>query len=268
MTVMPGGKDGVYAGIRDLFRTVIIGGKRCFTSSNIAAPHVFTTRDGGSGGFDENSIVRVNQWHSALVFEVPDGAPGGALGEGDALVTRGYSPIRVKTADCVPILYSGEDLTSDAGGAVHIVGTENIVGAAHAGWRGTAAGIAAATLAAMERRGAEPSRVQIAIGAAIHSCCYGVREDFRDAIAAAAGSDAAGRFISERGGVLYADIIGLNLMFLLEAGAKPENISVSRLCTCCDTELFYSNRAEGGVKGSMLAIIRRSAPRSALSAPM
>ena len=100
------------------------------------------------------------QVHGARVL--PTAAPG-PRGEGDALytATRGLA-LAVATADCVPVVIEGPDVAA----------------VVHAGWRGAAAGIGAAALAAIRAAGLHPERA--ALGPAIGPCCYEVGEEVRD----------------------------------------------------------------------------------------
>ncbi|MBE6611732.1 MAG: peptidoglycan editing factor PgeF [Ruminococcaceae bacterium] len=193
------------------------------------------------------SIISRPQIHSATVITVSESMGGEGYfvpsDEGcDGYVTgRPGIALGVKTADCVPILM--ED--SAAG----------VIGAVHAGWRGTASGIAAECVRKMCALGAAPANIRAAIGPAIHFCCYEVGEDFLESVAALVGNDTASRFIRLSGGRLHADIVGLNVDFLTGAGISPANIDRSDFCTCCHPELFYSHRFSGGLRGTMLSVI-------------
>lgn len=149
--------------------------------------------------------------------------------EGDGLVSDvPGSCIGVYVADCQPILMW--DLRGMA------------VGAIHAGWRSTAAGIARAAVEAMGRLGAAPDALAAAIGPHARACCYEV------------GPEVAERFHPEslRGGCL--DLAAETCRQLAESGVRPENISVSDACTMCRPQDFFSYRREGRPDG-MLAFI-------------
>ncbi len=254
-------------------------GVKYYRSSILASKHGFSTRIGGVSnsphtaslnlafgrgdtdetvfsnlalfaeavGVDEKSIISRPQIHSAKVLK----AEGRNCGEGYFVSTDegcdGYVTafpgvtLGVKTADCVPILFEDTDA--------------HVIGAAHAGWRGTVSNIVGECVSSMVRLGAEPHRIRAAVGAAIHSCCYCVGEDFLDSAAKIAGDDVANAFIKPRDGRLYSDIVGINRRFMLESGILPESIDVCSLCTCCHPELFYSHRYSKGQRGTMLSII-------------
>ena len=141
-------------------------------------------------------------------------------------------------ADCVPIL-----LYDPRRGAV---------GLAHAGWRGTVAGVAAKAVATMARElGSDPGDILAAIGPAIRPCCYVV-----DDVVAVPLREACGGFVGRRAdGRTTADLGGANCFFLQSAGVKAENIYDSGLCTSCCADLFFSHRRQAGQAGRMAAVI-------------
>lgn len=262
------------------------------TSSLLACPHGFSTRAGGVSAaphlasmnfapreddpdsVTENyrrftaavslpgAVAAASQVHGSDVLTVRrDDLPALALSpvlrplpEADGFVTaeKGVT-LCVKIADCVPLLlWDGE---------------AGVVCALHAGWRGSAAGIALRGVEAMTAHGARPARTVCAVGPSIHPCCFEVGEDFVRDFRRLLGAPVADRFLSERctdrpspafsAGErrVFADLQGLNRYLLLEAGLRPEHIDVSPECTCCDPARFFSHRATGGRRGVMAAMI-------------
>ena len=247
-----------------------------FRSTIISCPHGFSTRIGGVSrlphtaelnlafgrgdddatviknlelfsdavGVDPHSVVSRHQVHSSKVEYVDQSNAGEGYYIPTELECDGYftdSPgvtLGIKTADCVPILFHDP--------------IKNVIGAVHAGWRGTAAGIAGICVERMRSLGSEPKDIRAAIGAAINFCCYEVGEDFYDSVSALDRARAE-RFIREKDGRLHADIVGMNADILKAAGV--EIIDISPHCTCHEPELFYSHRASKGVRGTMLSII-------------
>ncbi|QJU60043.1 peptidoglycan editing factor PgeF [Sphingomonas sp. AP4-R1] len=111
------------------------------------------------------TLATLHQVHSAdaVIVHTPFGDD--ERPRADALVTR--TPgllLGILTADCAPILFA--DLE------------EGVVGAAHAGWKGALGGVTDATLSAMERIGADRSRIVAAIGPCIARASYEVDESF------------------------------------------------------------------------------------------
>ncbi len=201
------------------------------------------------GAFSAENAVVTSQIHSAKVRRLTYGNCGEgvtrAAGEScDGFVTdeAGVVPI-VRTADCVPILFVG----TKADGSP-------VVGAVHAGWRGTVAGIAAEAVREMLSLGAELSTVKVAIGPHIGKCCFEVQQDFYDSVTEIRGEAFAARHICRENG-LHADLTGMNLEILLEVGVLRENIDVSSECTCCLNEKYHSHRKSYGKRGAMGSLV-------------
>lgn len=246
------------------------------SAENIAVPHAFTTRVGGVSegyldslnigmhrgdkpenvaenyrrlscaiGFSSDKMVLAHQTHSDIVRVVTEADCLGSLShrdypECDALVTNtpGVALV-VFTADCTPILL--HDPTTCA------------VGAVHAGWRGTANGIAAKTVDAMVSAfGCKRENIRAAIGPNIGPCCFETDGDVPAAMLDAFGPD-AGDYIRQKGEKYFIDLKGLNALWLRRSGVT--DIAISNDCTCCTPRRFWSHRATRGLRGSQGAII-------------
>ena len=111
-------------------------------------------------------LVTVHQIHSADVVIAGDW-PDDDRPHADALVTdRPGILLGILTADCAPILLADREA--------------GVIGAAHAGWRGAVAGVAASTVAAMEKLGARRDRIAAAVGPCIAQRNYEVDHAFAD----------------------------------------------------------------------------------------
>jgi YfiH family protein len=146
------------------------------------------------------------------------------------------------TADCAPVLFFDS--------------ARGIAGAAHAGWRGAAAGVLEATLAAMEAIGADRAHIQAAIGPCIAQASYEVGDDLRDAVLPTL--DEAGRFFvpGRRPGHWQFDLPGYCLARLVAAGIAAASLGND---TFADPASFFSHRrrtlANEGPIGHQLSII-------------
>lgn len=255
--------------------TYRVGTLEYLAAEGILVPHCFTTRLGGvsSGvlsslnlgnhrgdtaenvaenfrllgravGFAPEQLVLTRQIHSDIVRAVTDADRAGLdhrdYPECDALITATAGVgLVVFTADCTPILF--HDPVTGA------------VGAAHAGWRGTAAGIAEKTVNAMaERFGCDPANIRAAVGPNIAQCCFETDRDVPDAMLEALG-DAAKPFISQIGDKYYVNLKEINALFLRRAGVR--HIEISGDCTACQRDRFWSHRVTRGQRGSQGAII-------------
>ncbi len=200
-------------------------------------------------------LVNVRQVHGNVVrvIRAEDGvfegrletAEGKAVLEGDGLVTDVPGVLLgVGTADCVPVL---------------VVDVEKrAVGAFHAGWRGTVAGIVGEGVAAMRREyGSRPEDLRAAVGPSIGACCYAVGEEVRSQFRERFGY--ADELFREGAG-LYVDLWEANRRQLLDAGVAAGRIEVVGECTACTREpdgrrRYFSHRAGAGRTGRMLNLI-------------
>lgn len=165
--------------------------------------------------------------------------------EADAQLTVApHATLIVFSADCVPLLLAAPD------GAA--------VGCAHAGWRGTVAGVAPAVARALATRaGCGASALTVAVGPGIGPCCFTVGEEVAAQLAAAVPPGCAVDEVVRRGpNGTTGDLWRLNVALLCAAGVRPEGIEVVRRCTRCDAQ-FFSHRRDHGRTGRQAAVIGR-----------
>jgi hypothetical protein len=145
----------------------------------------------------------------------------------DAVVTRmpGLA-LGISTADCGPVLFA--DPQAD------------VIGAAHAGWRGALTGVLEATITAMETLGAKRKRMVVALGPMIRQPNYEVGPEFVDRFIAADLDNRRFFASSARDDHAMFDLGGYISARLARAGvAQVEDLG---LCTCADPAQFYSYR--------------------------
>lgn len=255
--------------------TVKKGEMEYLVAEGIAAPHAFTTRLGGVStghlsslnltmhrgddpacveenyrrlgaavGFDMQKLVLTRQVHGdeirVVTAEDCHGVDHHQYPPCDALVTNipGVT-LAVFTADCTPIL-----LFDPVTGAV---------GAAHAGWRGTALDIAGKTVAKMVTAfGCAAQNIRAAIGPNIGACCFQTDGDVPQAMVQTFGA-AAEAYIRTAGDKFYVNLKAINALALRRAGV--EQIDISEECTMCHPEKYWSHRYTGGLRGSQGAVI-------------
>jgi purine-nucleoside/S-methyl-5'-thioadenosine phosphorylase / adenosine deaminase len=179
--------------------------------------------------------AQVHGGHAQIVTAADRGrgalADGDPVGPADALVTTEPGlALAILVADCVPIVLYDP--------AAHVLAC------AHAGWRGTAAQVAAAALAAMGPLGSRPEQVMAGIGPAIGADRYQVGEDVARAIRAAFGPDAEHLLTPAGAGRWRLDLAAANRQALLAAGVPDGQIHLTGLATGPDPGLFFSHRAE------------------------
>jgi YfiH family protein len=129
------------------------------------------------------------------------------------------------------------------------------VGVAHAGWRGTVAGMAEATVRAfVENFGTQPSDLRVVIGPSIGPCCYEIGPEVIAAVQERLPTAPA--LLSRRDGkAAYFDLWKANRDLLVQAGVLDDHIEVSGLCTAHHADTFFSHRATGGATGRFAAVI-------------
>ena len=200
---------------------------------------------GEAVGFAPENTVFTKQIHSDIVERVGPSHRGRGLKweatEGcDGLVTNDLGVVlTVFSADCTPILFY-----DPVAGAV---------GACHAGWRGTAAGIASRVVEKMTAEfGSAPGNIRAAIGPCISQCCFETHADVPDAMIRSMG-DEARSCILPKGDKFLVDLKGLNALWLRRAGV--EQICIAEECTACQPDRFWSHRRVGDLRGSLAAMI-------------
>ena len=203
------------------------------------------TRLGKAVGFLPEQTVFTSQIHSDIVERVGRGECGRGLLRSvdhgvDGLITNETGvALTVFSADCTPILFFDPQ--------------KRVIGAVHAGWRGTAAKIAAKAVAAMQEQfGCRPEAIRAAIGPCIGSCCFETDDDVPEAMRKAMGA-AAAPAITQAGEKYHVDLKLLNAIVLEQAGVWQ--IDIAEDCTACQPQRFWSHRRVGDRRGSLAAII-------------
>jgi YfiH family protein len=166
------------------------------------------------------------QVHGATVATAAGAAPLPVVA--DAIVAAAPGQVcAVLTADCLPVLFC-----DDAG---------TRVAAAHAGWRGLAAGVLEATVAALVAAGAPAATLQAWIGPAIGAAAYEVGPEVREALLAR-DAEAAPAFAANARGRWQLDLAALARARLGRAGVT--RVAGGTVCTHADAARFFSARRE------------------------
>ncbi len=191
-------------------------------------------------GLSEVNVITADQVHGDTILRVSDGT-GKRAGVGDGLMTdvpRLF--LGIMAADCVPLLFVEPD--------------RKVVGAVHAGWRGTAAGIAARAVIRMtEEFRIDPSALHVAMGPSIGPCCYEVGMEVAKQITVNWAEALKGAWRQE-GAKGRLDLRALNGEQLAGAGVPRQQIVEVGPCTACHVEEYFSYRKEGRT-GSQLSFI-------------
>jgi YfiH family protein len=162
--------------------------------------------------------------------------------EGDVLLTRTPGiALGVFTADCLPIFFYDP--------------IQGAIGIAHAGWRGTALGVAGKAVEKMgETFGCKKSDILAALGPCIGPCCYEVDGPVKNAFIS---GGFPWNLVSVPRGLekWLLDLYQANLYLLERHGISGENIQVLKICTSCHRDTFYSYRNADKTRGRQLNFI-------------
>jgi YfiH family protein len=235
--------------------------------------HGFSTREGGSGTAEKSLNLNYSAWdspervhenrrrflsalnlentrlatlhqvHSNRVHIIEENSREWNQSEGDALATTAVDiALAVKSADCLPILIADP--------------VRHAVAAVHSGWRGTLSRILLKTIQAMQEFfGCNPLHLIVAVGPGIRECCFEVgpevvllfQKEYAGACLTTPSGTLPGKFFLDLGKALD--------MQLDLAGVLTENRYDLGECTCCNTDRFFSYRAEGPASGRMMTVI-------------
>lgn len=146
-------------------------------------------------------------------------------------------------ADCVPLF---------------LIDTKHrAIGLSHSGWKGTVGRMGERTLLAMkEAYGTEAKDVTAAIGPSICVECYEVSSDVAEQFEKEFSQKVCREILFSKGNGKYQlDLWKANYYIFTEAGVKPEKISVTDICTCCNPGYLFSHRASQGKRGNLGAFM-------------
>jgi polyphenol oxidase len=227
-----GASSGIFAGLNcgpgstDLSEAVAINRTRVAAAMDVAP----------------DALLTIHQVHSADV--VPVSVPFSDRPKADAMVTATPGiALGILTADCQPVLFYDP--------------VAGVIGAAHAGWKGTQRGVLEATLAAMEDLGAKRADVRAVIGPTISQTAYEVGPEFLDSFLADDPANAR-FFVQGKGDRVLFDLPALGLHRLRQAGVG--HTEWTRHCTYRDADRFFSYRrtthAGEADYGRLISVIR------------
>jgi YfiH family protein len=187
-------------------------------------------------GYAPAALVVTRHVHGTNVWSV--GEPLAPDAEFDGLVCDRPGPVLgAFAADCIPLLFADPHA--------------RVIGAAHAGWRGTVHGIAANVVARMVELGARAEHVRVALGPSIGPCCFEVGPEvvaeFRTAFGEVPGLVVAGPHKD------HIDLRVASRVVLERAGVTQ--IDDRPPCTRCAGDRFFSYRRDGQAGGVHMAYI-------------
>jgi polyphenol oxidase len=185
-------------------------------------------------------LVLMGQVHGDRICVINGAAPPPEyIPQCDGLITdRPGEALAIKTADCAPLFFVDR--------------VRRVIGVAHAGWRGTALGMASKMVGVfVERFSSRVEELLIAVGPAIGPCCYQVDAPVHAAFSGRSGADRFFRPCRKKDR-WRLDLASANRLELVERGVPAGNIFSAGYCTACRSDLFFSHRAGLGCTGRQI----------------
>ena len=194
-------------------------------------------------GVDTASVTKTHQTHTVNiknVYEVGEELPPDI----DGLITdkKGIT-LCSSYADCVPLLFLDPE--------------REVIASSHSGWRGTCGEIGRLTVERMvSDYGCEKQNILAVVGPSICKDCYEVDETVAEKFRELGYLDLSKLLFNKGNGHYLLDLKEACRQILVYAGLLNENILVSDICTCCNSQALHSHRATGGNRGNLCAFMQ------------
>ncbi len=198
-----------------------------------------------------DNMVYSKQTHTTNVLKVDSSYRGmGIVKERsfdniDGLITNEANVCLVTSyADCVPLFFVDK--------------VNKCIGSSHSGWRGTVGNIAKNTLELMNKEfGTRPEDVVTFIGPSICEDCYEVSSDVIDEYKKTFSKEELENIVhnGKEEGKYQLNLQMANYYNMVNSGVIPSNISISDICTCCNSDVLFSHRATHGKRGILCGFI-------------
>ncbi|WP_243386750.1 peptidoglycan editing factor PgeF [Bacillus kexueae] len=200
--------------------------------------------------------IPLNQWvfsdqvHKAQIHHVTKSDKGkgafnyeNAIKATDGLYTREKGiMLALCYADCVPVYFYAP--------------SHQLIGIVHAGWKGTVENIVGQMISTWTKNeGVSTNDIYIAIGPSIEECCYIVDDRVIEALTTLLGDQARHTFKEVSTGQYRLNLKLANQIICEKNGIDSNHILVSKDCTSCNEELFFSHRRDKGSTGRMMSFI-------------
>ena len=146
-------------------------------------------------------------------------------------------------ADCVPLYF--------------VDPVKRVIGLSHSGWRGTVAKIGKKTVEVMnDTFGSDPGDILAAVGPSVCMDCYEVSKDVIERVKEAFAEHLWEQlFYRKPDGKYQLNLWKANELIFREAGISEEHITVTNVCTHCNSDILYSHRAVGDKRGNLCAFL-------------
>ena len=189
--------------------------------------------------YDKKMLVHMKQIHSDIVHIITDNDNFKTPPTCDALITNKKNiPLMVMVADCSALLFYDKK--------------QKVIAVAHAGRQGAFKNIVKNVINTfINDFNSKPQNIIVSIGASIGVCCYEVGEEIYEE-AKKLNLEYA---MQKRENRFYLDVSKILNSELLACGIKEKNIEISKKCTSCQNDKYFSYRAEG-ITGRFAGIIK------------
>lgn len=176
--------------------------------------------------YNKDTLVHMKQIHSDIVHIVTKDDNFNNPPTCDALITdKKDTPLMVMVADCSPILFYDS--------------SKNVIAVAHAGRQGAFKNIVKNVIDTfVNQYASNTDEIYVSIGASILSCCYEVGSEINDE-AKSLGFEYA---MSKRENSFYLDVSKILKAQLLDSNIEEKNIAISKECTKCSSDKYFSYR--------------------------
>lgn len=200
---------------------------------------------------DVEKLVLSDQVHDTVVYHATEkDAQGNELASKkleaiDGLVTNTEGIVLCTSyADCVPLFFV--DVKRKA------------IGLSHSGWRGTVGKIGKKTVEKMQEEfGTEPRDIIAVIGPSICQDCYEVSSDVAEEFMKILDESQSKTVLEKKKDDKYQlNLWEANRYILMEAGIPEQNITVSNVCTCCNSDILFSHRKTNGHRGNLCGFLK------------
>ncbi|HCC07166.1 MAG TPA: peptidoglycan editing factor PgeF [Clostridiales bacterium] len=201
-------------------------------------------------GVDYTKLVFSDQCHNNNIRIVTEDDIGkGIIKEKDyqdidGLITniKGIGLVTLH-ADCAPLYFYDP--------------IKKVIGLAHAGWKGTAMEIAGKMIDVMKNNfGTNPEDLLVAVGPSICGKCYEIGEEVKEEFDKMSIDVSEYISFDEKSQKYFPDISLINRKLVIDKGVKPENVTVSDICTMTNLDIFFSHRGHKGKRGSQAAVMQ------------
>lgn len=202
-------------------------------------------------GVNYSDFTSTKQTHTTNVIEATALLKGNgvskpqSLEDVDGFVTSEKKICLVTSyADCVPLYFA--DMK------------KHVIGLSHSGWRGTAGNICQSTVDLMKKLyNSVPSDIVTFIGPSICNDCYEVSADLIEPFSEHMSKEELELvFTPKTNGKYWLNLALANVINMKKAGIPSENIYVTDVCTCCNSDILFSHRASKGLRGGLCGFLQ------------